>query len=86
MENYKVTAPVVQPLGVSWLPAPFEDRSQEDEVIYGWAPLGVDETDEGWRLMKETTDSSGITTRLYPNGSMDFKFKWSERNNYEYGR
>ena len=85
MKGFKTTAPVVQPLGVEWLPAPFEDASTAGVVIYGWAPLGVDENEEGWRLMKETTEN-GITKREYPNGSMDFNFKWSERANYTYAR
>ena len=29
MNGFKTTAPVVQSLGVSWLPAPFEDKSNE---------------------------------------------------------
>ena len=87
MNEFKTTAPVVQPLGVSSLPEPYIDRSEETNgvVYYGWAPLGVDEADEGWRLMKETT-SEGVTKREYPYGSMEFKFKWSERANYSYGR
>ena len=48
MNGFKTTAPVVQSLGVSWLPAPFEDKSNEGVTYYGWAPLGVAENEKGW--------------------------------------
>ena len=85
MEGFKTTAPVVQGLGVDYLPAPFEDKSNEGVTYYGWAPLGVAENEKGWRIMRETTHS-GIIKREYAQGSMEFKFAWSERVNYTYSR
>lgn len=85
MEGFKKTAPVVQGLGVDYLPAPFEDKSNEGTTYYGWAPLGVSENENEWRIMKETTNS-GIIKREYAQGSMEFKFAWSERANYNYSR
>lgn len=85
MIHSKKDAPVIQTLGVEYLPAPFEEHLQGGDVIYGWAPIGTAETDEGWRIMKETT-VGGVIKRLYAQGSMDFRFKWSERANYNYAR
>lgn len=85
MEGFKTAAPVVQGLGVDYLPAPFEDKSNEGVIYYGWAPLGVAENEKGWRIMRETTHS-GTIKREYAQGSMEFKFAWSERANYTYSR
>lgn len=85
MEGFKTTAPVMQTLGVDCLPAPFEDTSTSGVKYIGWAPLGVSESDNGWRIMKETT-TSGVIKREYPNGSMDFAFAWTNRTSYNYGR
>ena len=85
MNGFKTTAPVVQSLGVSCLPAPFEDKSNEGVTYYGWAPLGVAENEKGWRIMRETNDS-GTIKREYAQGSMEFEFSWSERKNYTYSR
>ena len=48
MIQSKKDAPVVQTLGVEYLPSPFEEHLQGGDVIYGWAPIGTAETDEGW--------------------------------------
>lgn len=85
MEVFKTTAPVMQTLGVDCLPAPFEDTSTSGVRYVGWAPLGVSESDEGWRIMKETT-ANGITKREFPNGSDAFEFAWAQRVNYNYSR
>ena len=85
MEGFKTTAPVMQTLGVDWMPEPFEDTSTEGVKYVGWAPLGVGESDAGWRIMKETT-ADGVTKREYANGSMDFAFAWASRKSYSYGR
>jgi hypothetical protein len=89
MEISKKTAPVIQLLGTNYLPDPYVDESQltdgEGVIYYGWAPLGVDEGDNGWRLMRKTINS-GVTKCEYPNGSMGFEFNWKDRANYEYGR
>lgn len=83
MEANKVTAPVVRTMS-EYLPEPFVDETT-DAIYYGWAPLGVGETDNGWRIMKETKNGT-VTKREYANGSMDFAFAWSERANYDYSR
>ena len=89
MEISKKTAPIVQLLGTSYMPEPYIDESGfadgEGTIYYGWAPLGVAETDNGWRLMRKTV-ADGITKCEYPEGSMDFKFNWDDRASYNYGR
>ena len=85
MEQFKTTAPIYQELGVSYMPAPFEEKLEDGNKIIGWAPIGVGEDEPHWRLMKEVTEG-GVTKRLYAQGSMDFEFKWSERANYIYSR
>ena len=85
MEVTKKTAPVVQLLGTNWMPEPFIDESTENVTYYGWAPLGVQEGDAGWRIMRKKKEN-GITKCEYPNGSMDFCFNWDHRDSYEYGR
>ena len=79
------TAPVIKTLGVDELPAPFVDASTQGTTYYGWAPIGIDEGENGWRLMKETVTNS-ITKREYAECSMDFKFSWTDRATYNYSR
>lgn len=85
MEGFKTTAPVMQTLGVDFLPEPFEDTSTPGVRYVGWAPLSVSESDSGWRIMKETT-KDGIIKREYAQGSMDFAFIWANRASYTYSR
>lgn len=85
MEDFKTSAPTMQILGVNYLPEPFVDESTTGVKIYGWAPIGVSTSDDGWRLMKETV-ADGITKREYPNGSMAFQFNWDNRSLYYYKR
>ena len=85
MEVTKKTAPVVQLLGTNWMPEPFVDESTQDTTYYGWAPLGVGESENGWRIMRKKKED-GVTKCEYPNGSMDFVFNWTDRSNYDYGR
>lgn len=87
MEVTKKTAPVVQLLGTNWMPEPFVDKSEEESgiIYYGWAPLGVQEGENSWRIMKQVTESD-VTKCLYPNGSMEFEFNWTDRAGYDYGR
>lgn len=82
-----VEAPLIKTLGVSELPEPFVDEtdSANGVVIYGWAPIGTAEDEEGWRIMKKVTESN-VTKCLYPQASMEFKFKWSQRSTYTYAR
>lgn len=83
MKDVKVNAPVVQTFA-EHLPQPFIDES-ENGTYYGWAPIGTDESEAGWRIMFEKKDGN-VTKRLYAQGSMAFEFKWSERTNYSYSR
>ena len=87
MNTKVVDAPIVKTLGVSELPEPFVDETDlaNGVVIYGWAPIGTAEDEEGWRLMKKVTDND-VTKYLYPQASMNFKFKWSDRSGYSYAR
>lgn len=85
MKSSKTDAPVIQNFGVDYLPQPFVDASTEGTTYYGWAPIGTDEGEDGWLIMKETVDS-GITKRLYAQGSMEFKSAWSKRTTYSYSR
>lgn len=84
MKYGKKTAPVVQTMSEA-MPAPFVDEVSEAEKYYGWAPIGTMEDEDGWRIMKESKEGT-VTKRLYASGSMDYKFRWSERANYKYSR
>lgn len=84
MDVSKTTAPVIRTMS-EYLPAPYVDNVSESVKYYGWAPLGVDEDKNGWRIMRETV-SGTVTKREYANGSMDFAFAWSKRADYTYSR
>ena len=83
MKDVKVNAPVVQTFA-EHLPQPFIDET-DTGTYYGWAPMGTAETDNGWRIMKETK-SGTVTKREYAQGTMDFISAWSERTTYNYSR
>ena len=82
MREYKTTAPVIRMLGVNVLPDPIVDRSVNGITYYGYAPLGVDESDEGWLIVREIT-ANNITTVEYampdPEG---FSHSWTSRSSY----
>lgn len=84
MRDFKTEAPVVKTFE-EFLPQPFVDTASATETYYGWAPLGVSEDEEGWRIMKEKKVGT-VIKREYAEGSMEFKFIWSERTNYRYSR
>ena len=84
MKEIKTNAPVVKTFA-EHLPQPFVDNASESVTYYGWAPMGTDENEAHWRIMKEVKEGN-VTKRLYAQGSMDFEFKWSERTNYTYSR
>jgi len=84
MKNFDFAAPIVQTFN-EYLPQPYEDAAGNGVIYYGWAPLGVGEDEEGWRIMRQTNIGTEIK-REYADGSMEFKFKWSERSNYIYTR
>lgn len=85
MKSKVETAPVVKMFGVNELPEPFIDESTASDTYYGWAPIGTDESEEGWRIMKKTK-TGNVTKCLYANGSMNFEFAWSKRTSYSYSR
>ena len=85
MKTSKTTAPVVKLLGVNELPEPFVDESDASTTYYGYAPLGTDEDEEGWMIVKKVK-TGNITKTLYAQGSMDFAFSWSNRASYVYSR
>lgn len=84
MEVSKKDAPIVRTFS-EYLPEPFIDEVSANEKYYGWAPMGTAETDNGWRIMKETK-SGTVTKREYAQGTMDFISAWSERTTYNYSR
>lgn len=76
--------PVVETVS-EHLPLPFIDEVSATEKYIGYAPLGVDESTEGWRLIKEQKVGT-VTKRLYAEGSDDFRFAWEKRRQYRYTR
>ena len=84
MKTVKTDAPIVRTFN-EYLPEPFIDEVSVDEKYYGWAPMGTAETDNGWRIMKETK-SGTVIKREYAQGTMDFISAWSERTTYNYSR
>lgn len=79
----KTKAPVVETM-TEHMPLPLVDE-QADATYYGYAPLGTDEESEGWRIIRVTKVGS-ITMSLYAQGTMEYRSKWSERENYNYSR
>lgn len=84
MNNVKTDAPIVRTFN-EYLPAPFVDEASDSVKYYGWAPMGVSEDDEGWRIMRETKDGT-VTKREYAQGTMDFVSSWNKRTSYLYSR
>lgn len=79
----KVDAPVVRTFS-EYLPEPYVDEVG-DAKYYGWAPMGVSEEDDEWRIMKETK-SGTVIKREYAQGTMEFVSAWSKRTTYKYSR
>lgn len=84
MKEQGIAAPAVQTLGVNVLPEPFIDE-QSDATYYGWAVMGTNEDEPGWRIMR-VKKTGTVTKSEYANGSMAFNFAWSERLSYVYSR
>ena len=84
MLHNKIEVPVVQTLD-DYYPKPIVDKSVENVIYRGYAPIGTNESFLGWRIEKETT-TNGITKVEYAEGSMDYKFSWTLRANYSYSR
>lgn len=84
MKSVKKDAPVVRTFS-EYLPEPYVDEANETTKYYGWAPMGTDEEEEGWRIMKETKVGN-VTKREYAQGTMDFVSAWSQRTTYRYSR
>lgn len=80
----RTSYPVVETVS-EHLPLPFIDEVSATEKYIGYAPLGVDEGTEGWRLIKETKVGT-VTKRLYAEGTSDFRFAWEKRRQYRYTR
>jgi hypothetical protein len=66
------------------LPKPFID-SNAGTVYYGYAYLGAAEDEPKWKIERHVTVGN-ITKVTYPNSSMAFDFKWSERASLSYSR
>jgi len=84
-KDAKTTAPAVK-IQAEWLPKPFIDESDPNNVYYGLAPLGVQTYEPGWQIVKKVTLLPGVIQHLYPQGSMGFEFVWDNRATYNYGR
>lgn len=80
----RTSYPVVETFS-EHLPLPFVDEVSATEKYIGYAPLGVDEGTEGWRLIKEQKIGT-VTKRLYAEGTSDFRFAWEKRKTYRYTR
>lgn len=68
-----------------YMPEPFIDQADADTKYVGYAHLGVGEDDPQWLIEKHITVGT-VTKVLYPNSSMKFEQKWSERATLNYGR
>lgn len=83
-KSVKTGAPVMRTF-YEYLPEPFIDEASEGVKYVGWAPIGTEEDEEGWRIMRETKTGT-VTKREYAQGTMGFTSAWSERLNYRYSR
>jgi len=67
-----------------------ENLGGGNSVSYtGFAPLGTADDDEAWKILRATITVAGnITTTLieFPQSSMEYKFKWSDRATLKYSR
>jgi hypothetical protein len=79
-----VIHPIVKTL-FEHLPKPFVDVADANNTYYGYAPLGAGEDEEKWRLELHQT-TGNVTKVLYAEGSMDFRFSWTDRASYAYSR
>ena len=84
MKITKTTAPVVRTFS-EYLPEPFIDEVSETEKYIGYAPMGTDEDEEGWRIVKVVKEEN-VTKHLYAQGTMDFISAWNKRTEYSYTR
>lgn len=84
MKTVKTSAPVVRTF-YEYLPEPFIDEVSEDVKYIGWAPIGTDEDEIGWRIMRETKVGT-VTKREYSRGTMGFTSVWANRADYTYSR
>lgn len=84
MIHNQIEVPVIQTLD-DYYPKPIVDKSVENVIYRGYAPIRTDENFAGWRIEKETT-ANGITIVEYAEGSMEYKFIWASRISYSYSR
>lgn len=78
MKGIDSMMPVVRKMGVNAYPAPFVDESISGYTIYGYAPLGTEEDEDGWTI-EIIHEVGGVkTTRL-------FKQRWSKRQELLFG-
>ena len=68
------------------IPDPIIDDVGGGVVYYGYAPIGSKSTDAKWRIKRVTRSGSTLITPEYPDASMEFKFKWSDRTSLTYSR
>lgn len=84
MKTLKTSAPVMRTFH-EYLPEPFIDEASEDVKYVGYAPIGTEEDEEGWRIIRVSKVGT-VTKSEYAQGSMGFESAWSKRTNYKYSR
>lgn len=85
MKNLNLQHPIMQSFGVNYMPEPIIDEASSTVTYYGYAPMGTDESEAGWMIMRKTK-TGNVTKCEYAGGRMDYEFKWSDRTNYSYAR
>lgn len=85
MKSQNVNHPIIQTLGINHLPEPIVDEVSASEIYYGYAPMGTDEDETGWLIMRKKKTGT-VTKCEYAGGRMSYEFKWTERTKYIYSR
>lgn len=82
MKGFKTTAPVIQMLGLDYLPEPLVDKSVNGITYYGYAPLGTDESDLGWLIIRAVTANKVTTIEYAQPDPEGFVHSWTQRETY----
>lgn len=77
--------PTVSVSDVPQQPAPLVDNVSEEEIYYGYASLGVKETDKLWLIVRVTIDGT-VTRTEYPDSMMVPNQAWADRATLNYSR
>lgn len=79
-ENY----PIIKTL-TEHLPPPIVDEVSATLSYIGFSAIGTREDVADWKIMKVEKVGT-ITKSTFPNSSMKYEFKWSDRATYTYTR